>query len=122
MKLEIGAAHYKIKTAVINMLSLSHECENGDPYKYLNEFLYVRRVLHIHSINANALRLLLFPFSLEEKAKCWLKSLTSMITITIWEELQREFLIKYYMIGNTNKFRRVITPFKANEGETFHES
>ncbi|CAN6451408.1 unnamed protein product [Victoria cruziana] len=118
----IEAAHYEIKASVIKMLPLFHGVEDEDPYYHLDEFLDVCGTVRITNIDDDVLKLRLFPFSLKDKAKYWLKSLTSMIRIQSWEELQREFLKKYFPIGKINQFRRAIISFAAYEGESFHQS
>ena len=40
----------------------------------------------------------------------------------LWEEMQREFLKKFYPIGRTNTMRRTITGFTQSLGELIHES
>ncbi|CAN6476611.1 unnamed protein product [Victoria cruziana] len=62
-----------------------------------------------------ALRLRLFPFSLKERARDWLKSLPPSVSIVTWEDLQREFLKKYFPISKTNHYRRAISLFSALE-------
>ena len=68
----------------------------------------------------DALRLTLFPFSLKDKAKHWLRTLN--VTIQTWNQMQNEFLKKYYLMGRTNQLGRVITSFSQNSAELFHET
>ncbi|CAN6454479.1 unnamed protein product [Victoria cruziana] len=77
----IGAAHYEIKASTINMLPSFHGLANEDPYYHLDEFLDVCAMVRISHIEDNALRLRLFPFSLKDKAKNWLKSLPPSVRI-----------------------------------------
>ncbi|CAN6441157.1 unnamed protein product [Victoria cruziana] len=118
----VGATHYEIKASIINMLPSFHGLASEDPYRHLDEFLDVCVTVRISHIEDDALRLRLFPFSLKEKAKDWLKSLPLSVRIVIWEDLQREFLRKYFPIGKTNHYRRAITTFAALEGESFHQA
>ncbi|CAN6440466.1 unnamed protein product [Victoria cruziana] len=118
---QIGANHYEIKASMINMLPSFHGLESEYPYRHLDEFLDICAAVRISHIEDDALRLRLFPFSLKDKAKYWLKSLPSSIRIATWDDLQREFLKKYFFIGKTNYFRRAITSFLALEGEIFHQ-
>ncbi|CAN6447787.1 unnamed protein product [Victoria cruziana] len=117
---QIGAAHYEIKVSTISMLPSFHSLESEVPYCHLDEFLDVCVIVKISHIEDDALRLRLFPFSLKEKANHWLKSLPFLVSISTWDDLQREFLKKYFPIGKTNHFRRAITTFSALEGKTFH--
>ncbi|CAN6447669.1 unnamed protein product [Victoria cruziana] len=119
---DIGATQFEIKASVINLLPSFHGIENEDPYRHLDEFIDVCGTVRVASIGDDALRLRLFPFSLKDKARHWLKSLNSKTRIQTWEELQREFLKRYFPIGKTNQFRRAITSFAALDGETFYQS
>jgi len=49
-----------------------------------------------NNISDDALRLRLFSFSLKDKAKAWLDTKTS---ITTWDQLQKEFLKRFFSIG-----------------------
>ena len=93
---------------------------NEDPYKYLDEFLEICSTVKIQNFTDDALKLTLFPFSLKDKAKHWLGTIGR--PIRLWEEMQREFLKKFYPIGQTNTMRRAITGFTQLPGELIHES
>ncbi|CAN6447170.1 unnamed protein product [Victoria cruziana] len=118
----IGAAHYEIKASTINMLPSFYSLASEDPYRHLDEYLDICATVRISHIKNDALRLRLFPFSLKEKVKNWLKSLLPSIRIATWEDLQREFLKKYFSIGKTNYYKRAITTFSTLEGESFHQA
>jgi hypothetical protein len=64
----------------------------------------------MHGFSKDVLRMRLFPFSLMEKSKHWLKSLEVNIVIS-WAQMQQEFLEKYFPIGKTNQIRK---PFLLN--------
>ncbi|CAN6455268.1 unnamed protein product [Victoria cruziana] len=104
------------------MLPSFHRLATEDPYKHLDEFLDVCTTVKIRHVDDGALRLRLFPFSPNDRARDWLKSLPPSVSIATWEDLQREFLKKYFPIGKTNHYRRVISLFSALEGESFHQA
>ncbi|CAN6455686.1 unnamed protein product [Victoria cruziana] len=118
----VGAHQYEIKASTINMLPSFHGLASEDPYRHLDEFLDVCVMIQINNVEDNALRLRLFPFSLKEKATDWLKLLPPSVSVAMWEDLQREFLKKYFSIGKTNHYRRAISTFAALEGEYFHQA
>ncbi|CAN6440995.1 unnamed protein product [Victoria cruziana] len=113
----VGATHYEIKASTINMLPSFYDLASEDPYRHLDEFLDIRAMVRISHIEDDALRLRLFPFSLKEKARDWLKPLPPSVCIVTWEDLQREFLKKYFSIGKMNHYKRPIMTFTAPEGE-----
>ena len=66
--------------------------ESNNPFKHVDVFLRICYTAFLNSISDDALRLRLFPFSLTDKAKAWLDTKTC---ITTWDQLQKEFLIKF---------------------------
>ncbi|CAN6456057.1 unnamed protein product [Victoria cruziana] len=118
----VGVNQYEIKASTINMLPSFHGFASEDPYHHLDEFLDVCATVKISHVEDNALRLRLFRISLKEKARDWLKSIPPSVSITTWEDLQREFLKKYFPIGKTNHYKRAISIFAALEGKSFHQA
>ncbi|CAN6447723.1 unnamed protein product [Victoria cruziana] len=82
----VGACQYEIKASMINMLPSFHGLASEDPYRHLDEFFDVCATVKINNIEDSALRLRLFPFSLE-KARDWLKSLPPSVSVATWEDL-----------------------------------
>ena len=62
----------------------------------------------------------MFPFSLKDKAKTWLKSLRPR-SFGTWQETQTEFLKKFFPIHRTNALKRQIIKFSQKENETFYQ-
>ncbi|CAN6445223.1 unnamed protein product [Victoria cruziana] len=118
----VGPNQYEIKAATINMLPSFHGLANKDPYRHLDLFLDVCATVKISNVEDGALKLRLFPFSLKDRARDWLKSLPSAVSIDRWEDLQQEFLKKYFPIGKTNHYRRAISLFTTLEVESFHQA
>ena len=117
----IEATQYEIKSIIIQMLPSFYGLNNEDPYKHMDEFLEMCLTIKIHNFSDDALRLKLFSFLLKDKAKYWLHSLDSM-TISIWDQLQSEFLKKNFLIEKMNQIRKAITSFFQLDGELFHET
>ncbi|CAN6487252.1 unnamed protein product [Victoria cruziana] len=92
----VGPTQYEIKAATINMLPSFHGLANEDPFRHLDMFLDVCATVKITNVEDGALRLRLFPFSLKDRARDWLKSLPPAVSIDTWEDLQREFLKKIF--------------------------
>ena len=62
--------------------------------------------------------MVLFPFSLKERAKIWFHSLAPNSIFT-WEDMQNEFLNKFFPLGCTNALMRAIQNFFEKPGEPF---
>ncbi|GAV62569.1 hypothetical protein CFOL_v3_06092 [Cephalotus follicularis] len=82
----VQAAQYEIKYSIINMLPSFYGLANEEPYKHLDEFIEIYSTFKIQNLSEDALKLILFPFSLKDRAKQWLHSLDSVI-ITTWAQL-----------------------------------
>ena len=62
--------------------------------------------------------MVLFPFSLKEKAKIWFHSLGPNSIFT-WEDMRNEFLNKFFSPARTNALIRAIQNFSEKLGEPF---
>ncbi|XP_075479457.1 uncharacterized protein LOC142520346 [Primulina tabacum] len=69
----------------------------------------------------NTVQLRLFPFSPRDKAKAWLNCL-HVGSIMTWEDMAKEFLIKYFPPSKTMKLRADITTFAQFEQESLYEA
>ena len=88
---------------------------------HVNDFLEICATCKFQNFTDNSVRLRLFPFSLKDKAKAWLNSL-SLGSITSWELLVTKFLSKFFPMAKTNALRREIADFYQDEQEKFYES
>jgi len=67
--------------------------DSENPYMHLKEFDMVC-AMHLNNLD-DVVKLILFLFSLTEKARSWLHPLRPRI-IGIWQEMTREFLKKFF--------------------------
>ena len=74
-------------------------------------FLSIGLPLHI-------ICMVLFPFSLKEKAKIWFHYLAPNSIFT-WEDMQNEFMNKFFPHAHTNALMRAIQNFSEKPGESF---
>ena len=74
------AIQYEIKSTTIQMLPSFYGNPNEDPYRHLDEFLKICSTVKIQNFTDDALRLTLFPFSLKDKTKYWLGTISRNIT------------------------------------------
>ncbi|XP_043717572.1 uncharacterized protein LOC122665485 [Telopea speciosissima] len=116
----IAATHYEIKSSIIQMLPSFYGHQNEEPYKHLDEFLEIFSTVKIQNLSEDALKLLLFPFSLKDKAKHWLHSLDSA-QVTTWVEMQQQFLKKFFPIGQTNTIRSKLETQIGQLAEAFNK-
>ena len=93
VKPSIQALNFEIKSAYIQMVSQYQFAgfPSEDPNAHLASFLDICDTFRINGVSSDAIRLRLFPFSLRDKAKLWLSSLTPN-SITSWDLLSKAFL------------------------------
>ena len=82
-----------------------------DSNDHIAEFLELCDIIKMNSVTEDALRLCLFPFSLKDKAKIWLKTQPASSLMT-WDDLAKAFLAKYFPPSKIAKFVTKITAFQ----------
>lgn len=95
----------KLRPSTIHLLPSFHGMPNNDPYLHLKDFLEICSKLRLAGVWDESIHLSLFPFSLKDKAKQWLHSLTAG-SITSWEGLNQKYLAKFFPIQKTQTIRR----------------
>ncbi|GJW99528.1 reverse transcriptase domain-containing protein [Tanacetum coccineum] len=87
---------------VINSTHLKLICENkfdgylrADPHDHIREFLAICNMFRYGETQSEAVKLLIFPFSLCDKAKTWFNELNEE-SITSWEQMRRAFINRFF--------------------------
>ncbi|GJV83021.1 reverse transcriptase domain-containing protein [Tanacetum coccineum] len=87
---------------VINSTHLKMIFENkfdgylwADPHDHIREFLAICDMFKYGETQSEAVKLLIFPFSLSDKAKTWFNELNED-SITSWEQMRKDFINKFF--------------------------
>ncbi|XP_075083595.1 uncharacterized protein LOC142167330 [Nicotiana tabacum] len=92
-----------------------------DSQQHLKNFLSICVAQRQLNVTPNAIKLLLFRFSVTEEAQTWLNSLP-INSITMWEELVNQFVNKFYPPNKTAKQIVEILSFRQRPTETLQET
>ena len=79
-----AARSFKLKPRVLNCLLTFYGLENKDPYNHLNDFHTICQIFKYENFSDDDVKLILFPFSLKDRARSWLNTLLAN-SITSWE-------------------------------------
>ena len=105
---------------MIPLLRNFHCLDSESPYLHLKEFDEVCAIFYDQTCTNEIVKLKLFPFSLKDKVKNWLNSL-KLRSIGTWQEMQAEFLKKFFPTHKTNALKIQIQFFSQNSNEAFFQ-
>ena len=101
----INSNNFEIKPSLIQMIQNTVQffgISKEDPNDHIAEFLELCDTIKMNGVTEDALRLRLFPFTLKDKAKIWLKTQPASSFMT-WDNLAKAFLAKYFPPSKTAK-------------------
>ncbi|GJV70440.1 reverse transcriptase domain-containing protein [Tanacetum coccineum] len=109
---------------VINSTHLKMILENkfdgqlqADPHEHIREFLAICNMFKYGETQSEAVKLLIFPFSLCDKAKTWFNELNEE-SITSWEQMRKAFINNFFSPSLFNRLLLEIRNFSQNECES----
>ncbi|KAL0415878.1 UNVERIFIED_CONTAM: hypothetical protein Slati_3419700 [Sesamum latifolium] len=111
---------FELKFSLIHLLPTFRGLAGEDPHKHLKEFHVVCSGMRPQGVTEEQVKLRAFPFSLGEKAKDWLYSLSSE-SIVSWNEHKKQFLENYFPASRTITIRKKISGIRQFSGESFYE-
>ncbi|GJU86577.1 reverse transcriptase domain-containing protein, partial [Tanacetum coccineum] len=102
---------------IINSTHLKMICENKfdgylrtDPHDHIREFLVICDMFKYRETQSEAVKLLIFPYSLSDKAKTWFNELNEE-SIASWEQMRRAFINKLFPPSLFNRLLLEIRSF-----------
>ncbi|KAK5811521.1 hypothetical protein PVK06_026861 [Gossypium arboreum] len=120
----VAANNFELKPNTIQMIQQFVQFDgfqNEDPNAHLANFLEFCDTFKINGISDDAIHYRLFPFSSRNKDKQWLNSLPQG-SITTWEQMTENFLLKYFPPAKTTKLRNDISSFMQMDLETLYDA
>ena len=107
-----------LKSEMIHLLPVYQGVDSKNLYSLMRDFEDVHSAFLSTGSPFHIICMVLFPFSLKEKAKIWFHSLAPNSIFT-WEDMRNEFLNKFFPLGRTNALMRAIQNFSEKLVEPF---
>jgi len=111
---DVEANNFELKPGMIQWAQACcnfHGLSSEDANEHLRKFKKVCNTFKIHQVSPDAIKLGLFPFTLENRASAWLDSLPNN-SIRTWNDMRKAFLTKYFPASKATQLRNSIMTFK----------
>ena len=112
----IYANSFELKPTLISMVQQQQFGINpsNDPNGHLSDFLELCGTIKMNRLNHDVIKLKLFPFSLQDKARSRFNNLMSG-NINIWGELVEVFFTQFFPTQLMSQLRSEITQFRQGD-------
>ncbi|GKC97458.1 reverse transcriptase domain-containing protein, partial [Tanacetum coccineum] len=119
----ILAENFELKVGLLQLVTSSqfHGFERDDPHSHIRWFNKITSTLKYKNVLHEAIKLILFPFSLEGIAQIWLEKEPPR-SIHTWEDLVYKFVNYFFPYSKTTNLKNDITNFQQWFDETFSEA
>ena len=110
-----SAEYYEINAALLNLLVKEkiYGSPNEDAFSHLNTFVELCDMQKKKDVDNDIVKLILFPFSLRDRAKTWFSSLPKN-RINSWNKCKDAFISKYFSPAKIISLRNdIINEFEA---------
>ncbi|PWA87837.1 reverse transcriptase domain-containing protein [Artemisia annua] len=120
---QILSDNFELKTGLIQLVTSNqfHGYERDDPHGHIRWFNKLTSTMKFKDVPHDAIKLMLFPFSLEGAARIWLEKEPPR-SITTWEELVSKFVNHFFPPSKTTNLKNDITNFQQRFDESFGEA
>ncbi|GKB93509.1 reverse transcriptase domain-containing protein [Tanacetum coccineum] len=119
----ILAENFELKVGLLQLVTSSqfHGFERDDPHSHIRWFNKITSTLKYKNVPHEAIKLMLFLFSLEGAARIWLEKEPPR-SIHTWEDLVSKFVNYFFPPSKTTNLKNDITNFQQRFDETFSEA
>ncbi|GJV25544.1 reverse transcriptase domain-containing protein [Tanacetum coccineum] len=119
----IPAEHFELKHSLLNLVTSKQYFgfEKEDPHAHIRWFNKITSTMKYKDVPDSAIKLMLFPFSIDGPARIWLEKEPPR-SITTWDDLVSKFINKFFPPSKTTNLRNEISNFQQRFDEPFHES
>nr|GEW50809.1 reverse transcriptase domain-containing protein [Tanacetum cinerariifolium] len=121
--LEILAKTFEIKTNLLQLVQTNkfYGFERDNPHTHISNFKRMTATLKYRNVPNDAIKLMLFPYSLEGAARIWYEKKPPNSIIT-WDDLVNKFVNQLFPPSKTTHLKNEISRFTQRFEETFGEA
>ncbi|GKB07965.1 reverse transcriptase domain-containing protein [Tanacetum coccineum] len=119
----ILAENFELKVGLLQLVTSSqfHGFERDDPHAHICWFNKITSTLKYKNVPHDAIKLMLFPFSLKGATRIWLKKEPPRSILT-WEDLVSKFVNYFFPPSKTTNLKNDNMNFQQKFDETFSEA
>nr|GEV06342.1 reverse transcriptase domain-containing protein [Tanacetum cinerariifolium] len=120
---DILAENFEIRTGLLSLIQENQfqGFESNSPHDHVRSFNRITSTLKFRDVLNDAIKLMLFPYSLEGAAKIWYKKEPPRSILT-WGDLVSKFVNHFFPPSKTTHLKNEITRFTQKFEETFGEA
>nr|GEW26351.1 reverse transcriptase domain-containing protein [Tanacetum cinerariifolium] len=120
---EILAENFEIKTNLLQLVQANkfHGFERDNPHTHISNFKRMTATLKYRNVLNDAIKLMLFPYSLEGAARIWYEKEPHNSILT-WDDLVNKFVNQFFPPFKTTHLKNEISRFTQRLEETFGEA
>nr|GEW07127.1 reverse transcriptase domain-containing protein [Tanacetum cinerariifolium] len=114
---------FEIKTNLLQLVQANkfHGFERDDPHTHISNFKRMTATLKYRDVPNDAIKLMLFPYSLEGAARVWYEKEPPNSILT-WDDLVNKFVNQFFPPSKTTHLKNEIYRFTQRFKETFSEA
>nr|GEY23403.1 reverse transcriptase domain-containing protein [Tanacetum cinerariifolium] len=119
---EILAENFEIKKNLLHLVQANkfHGRENDNPHTHISNFKRMTATLKYRDVLNDAIKLMLFSYSLKDIARIWYEKEPPNSILT-WEDLVNKFVNQFFPPSKTTHLKNKISRFTQRFDETFSE-
>nr|GEU58896.1 hypothetical protein [Tanacetum cinerariifolium] len=120
---EILAENFEIKTNLLQLVQANkfHSFERDNPHTHISNFKRMTATLKYRDVPNDAIKLMLFPYSLEGSVRIWYEKKPPNSILT-WDDLVNKFVNQFFPPSKTTHLKNEISRFTQRFEETFREA
>nr|GEU55378.1 reverse transcriptase domain-containing protein [Tanacetum cinerariifolium] len=115
--------NFEIKTNLLQLVQANkfHGFERDNPHTHISNFKRMTTTLKYRDVPNDAIKLMLFPYSLEGAARIWYEKKPPNSILT-WDDLVNKFVNQFFPPSKTTHLKNEISHFIQRFEETFGEA